>query len=86
MARRDKKKSESELLAEETMKMEAKLRVLKAEMTKQRIEGDVYVAGCPLRAGGSTKFRPLWACVQTADQQRLPVACGRIRHWICHAV
>ena len=44
MARRaEKKKSESELLAEETLKMEAKLRVLKAEVTRQRLEADVCV-------------------------------------------
>lgn len=44
MSRRaEKKKSESELLAEETLKMEAKLRVLKAEVTRQRLEADVCV-------------------------------------------
>jgi hypothetical protein len=37
-------KSQSELLEEETIKMEAKLRVLKAEMAKQRAEAEVCVA------------------------------------------
>lgn len=49
MSRRlpDRKKSESEVLAEETLKMEAKLRVLKAEMTRQRLEADVYGPAVP---------------------------------------
>lgn len=47
MSRPDgKKKKEGEILEEETLKLEAKLRVLKAEMAKQRAEADVCVPRC----------------------------------------
>lgn len=46
------KLSEAEQLAAETLKMEAKLQVLKAEMAKQRMEADV----CVLRALWFSKF------------------------------
>ncbi len=42
---KEKPKSHSEILEEETLKMEAKLRVLKAEMAKQRAESEVYGRG-----------------------------------------
>ena len=96
-----KPKSQSEILEEETLKMEAKLRVLKAEMAKQRAEAEVYAGGS--REGGQYHTHAVAAVAlyfwpafvtphsfcpfpQTPNEQRRPMAQRRAHHRLRHSV